>query len=193
MSWLDDLEARLESQLEDFLRSNPSQEQLLAEQERRDRLEALRSRRLQLQEQAEGSRSGLLRLAEEIRAWQERVLRARRAGAHELAARAEAHGAALMEQGRQRWQDLAELGQRLSALEWELSQLERQAAGKQPSANRTAPAGEATAGRSQGGSASGPTAAGGGSAAGGENDLQDAWAAFEAQQELEELRDRLRR
>ena len=32
MSWLDDLEARLDSQLQDFLSSNPDQEALLAEQ-----------------------------------------------------------------------------------------------------------------------------------------------------------------
>jgi hypothetical protein len=53
MSWLDDLESRLDSQLEAFLRSSPAQEALLAEQERQDRLSQLRSQRLDLQQQAD--------------------------------------------------------------------------------------------------------------------------------------------
>ena len=179
MSWLDDLEARLETELESFLRSNPSQQALLQEQEQRDRLERLRRQRLELQEEAELSRTALLQLASEIRCWQERVERARRAGATELAGRAEAHVATLMDQGRQRWQALSDLGQRFSRVEWELSQLER-------------PAG-------QGGSEAAPTASGGsgdrpdGDAVGDEADLRDAWAAFEAQQDLEHLKQQLKR
>lgn len=177
MSWLDDLEARLESQLEDFLRTNPDQEALLAEQERRDRQEALRRQRLQLQEEAERARAALLQLASDIRCWQERVAKARRAGAEELANRAETHVAGLMEQGRQRWQTLTELGQRFGAVEWELSQLGRQATGAAaPSA--TAPAAGASAAEAGGGAG---------------NDLGEAWAAFEAQQDLEALKQRLQR
>ena len=177
MSWLDDLEARLESQLEDFLRTNPDQEALLAEQERRDRQEALRRQRLQLQEEAERARAALLQLASDIRCWQERVAKARRAGAEELANRAETHVAGLMEQGRQRWQTLTELGQRFGAVEWELSQLGRQATGAAaPSA--TAPPAGASAAEAGGGAGS---------------DLGEAWAAFEAQQDLEALKQRLQR
>ena len=176
MSWLDDLEARLDSQLQDFLHTNPAQEALLAEQERRDRQERLRRQRLQLQEEAERSRAALLQLASEIRSWQERVERARTAGAKDLATRAEAHVAGLMEQGRQRWQGLAELGQRFSAVEWELSELSRQKQGA------TQAAGGPSGGATSGGSASGTA-----------SDLRDAWAAFEAQQELEELKQRLKR
>lgn len=180
MSWLDDLEARLESQLEDFLRTNPDQEALLAEQERRDRLERLRRQRQQLQEEAERSRATLLQLASEIRSWQQRVERARNAGAADLAGRAEAHVAGLMEQGRQRWQALGELGQRFSQVEWELSQLGRQAAASSPAAAKTA-----------GGAGGAVQADGGGS--GGEAALEDAWAAFESQQDLEALKRRMRR
>lgn len=177
MSWLDDLEARLESQLEDFLRTNPDQEALLAEQERRDRQEALRRQRLQLQEEAERARAALLQLASDIRCWQERVAKARRASAEELANRAETHVAGLMEQGRQRWQTLTELGQRFGAVEWELSQLGRQATGAAAPSATAPPAGASAA------------EAGGGAG----NDLGEAWAAFEAQQDLEALKQRLQR
>lgn len=174
MSWLDDLEARLSGELEGFLRANPTQQALVEEQERRDRQERLRRQRLALQQEAEQSRQALLQLAAEIRSWQERVQRARAAGADDLAGRAEAHVAHLMEQGRQRWQQLAELGQRFGAVEWELSQLER------PSRPSGPPSGSST----QAATASGDER---------QDALQDAWAAFEAEQELEALRARLRR
>ena len=176
MSWLDDLESRLESQLEAFLRTSPAQEALLAAQERQDRLNQLRRQRLDLQQQAEQQRQDLLQLAVEIRQWQERVRRARSAGATELANRAEAHGAGLMERGRLRWQSLAELGQQFTALEWELTELDRRAAAPN-AAREPGPANGATP------EATAPEPA----------KLDSDWAAFEAQQELEQLRRRMQR
>ena len=70
MSWLDELEARLEQQLAAFLAANPSQEALLGEQEARDRQAQLVGQRRQLQRQAEQERQALLQLAAEIRCWQ---------------------------------------------------------------------------------------------------------------------------
>ena len=164
-SWMEELEARLNQQLESFLRANPQQEALLAEQAQRDRQQRLLHERLKLRQEAELQRQGLLRLAGEIRQWQERSERARGAGAEELAARAEAHIAALMEQGRNRWQTLAELGERFAAVERELAEL---------TAAPTPPA----PGRS------------GERVADGMAELEQDWRRFEAQQELEALRRR---
>ena len=164
-SWMEELEARLNQQLESFLRANPQQEALLAEQAQRDRQQRLLHERLKLRQEAELQRQGLLRLAGEIRQWQERSERARGAGAAELAARAEAHIATLMEQGRNRWQTLAELGERFAAVERELAEL---------TAAPTAPA----PGRS------------GERVADGMAELEQDWRRFEAQQELEALRRR---
>ncbi len=122
-NWLEELEARLEQQLEGFLRSNPQQEALLNEQQARDRQRDLLAERLQLRQQAEEQRRLLLRLAEEIRQWQGRVERARAAGAEDLAARAEQHIAGLMDQGRHRWRALGDLGQRFASVEQELADL----------------------------------------------------------------------
>lgn len=105
--WLEQLEARLEQQLEAFLRANPAQEALLQEQERQER----RQQQRRLLAQAEALRSELLQLASQIRAWRERAERARAAGAPELAARADQHVTQLMQQGRERWQALEQLGQ----------------------------------------------------------------------------------
>jgi hercynine metabolism protein len=165
-SWLEDLEHQLENTLESFLRANPLQEALLQEQEARDRQLSLRRQRLELQGQAELGRRRLLELAEEIRRWQARVQRARAAGAEDLAGRAEAHIATLMEQGRQRWQELGELGRRFAALEQELAELAQQA----PAPPSGAP-----------------------SAAQPAQTLETDWAAFEAQQELQDLKQRLGR
>ena len=124
MSWLDELEARLEQQLAAFLAANPSQEALLGEQEARDRQAQLVGQRRQLQRQAEQERQALLQLAAEIRCWQERLAKARTAGATALAERAQAHQLGMMEQGRLRWQRLGELGVSFAAVERELSELE---------------------------------------------------------------------
>ena len=124
MSWLDELEARLEQQLEVFLRANPAQEVLLEEQEARDRQARLVGQRRQLQQQAEQERQALLQLADEIRRWQERVVKARAAGATALAERAEAHQQGLMEQGRQRWQHLSALWKSFASVERDLGELD---------------------------------------------------------------------
>ena len=120
-NWMDELDARLDQTLEAFLRANPQQEALLAEQAARERQQQLRRERLALKGEAEQQRQGLLRLAEDIRRWQERVERAKGAGALDLAGRAEAHIATLMDQGRARWQTLEELGGRFAAVEQALS------------------------------------------------------------------------
>ena len=172
-NWLDQLEARLEQTLEGFLRANPQQETLLAEQQARERQQQLRRDRLALKTEAELQRQGLLRLAEDIRCWQGRVDRAKGAGALDLAGRAEAHIAALMEQGRARWQTLDELGERFAAVEKELLGLAGGSAGGGPS--RSPSPGQGT--NSQ------PPAP----------DLETDWMAFETQQELEELKRKMQR
>ena len=163
--WLEQLEARLERQLEAFLASNPAQQALLQEQEARDRQASLVGERSRLQRQAEQQRQRLLELAGEIRAWRQRVERARAAGADELAQRAEAHVSELMEQGRRSWNQLAELGQQFNAVENALQEL---AAAPPAGANNP----RTTARPDQ------------------DLDLEKAWAAFEAQQELERMKAR---
>lgn len=162
--WFSRLEDQLEQQLESFLRAYPEQEQLLLQQERRERLQRLRRRRIDLQTSAEQTRAELLHLAGEIGEWQRRVERARAAGAGALAARAEQHVAELRARGRDRWQALGELGVAFRRLEAELN---------------APPEPEGTEAAAGGGSATGARA---------EVDLERAWADFETQQDLEQLR-----
>ena len=104
-SWIDNLERSLEERLEQFLRSNPSQDQLLREQHLQDRQRDLHNRRGQQQLQARELRRQLLTLAEQVQAWTQRGEKARRAGALELAQRADQHVVALMQQGRELWEE----------------------------------------------------------------------------------------
>lgn len=173
--WFEQLEAQLERQLATFLAANPAQEALLQEQEQQEKQQRLKRRRLELQGQADQARSGLLTLVAEINQWQQRVQRARDAGDDDLAGRAGQHLGQLMGQGRDRWQALAELGRSFQAVEAELEQLARQA----PPASQASGHGRAEgppASQAKGGSEPEP--------------LDQAWAAFEAQQALEDLRRR---
>lgn len=164
-SWFEQLEARLEQQLEAFLNANPHQQSLLDREELQERERRLRRREHQLQQQAIDQRNRLLALANDISTWQQRVERARGAQAPELASKAQAHVDQLMGQGRDRWKALAELGEEFRRLRKELEEL-----GQQP----------------QGGSGGGkeePAEANGRGV-----DLERDWAEFETQQELERLR-----
>jgi hercynine metabolism protein len=88
------------------------------------------------------------------------VERARAAGAEALAVRAEGHLAELMARGRDRWQALSQLGEAFRQVEQELEELGTRA----PGPAQPPPNGGA--------------------------DLEEAWAAFEADQELAQLRRR---
>jgi hercynine metabolism protein len=154
--WLEQLEARLEQQLEAFLRANPSQEALLQEQERLER----RQQQREALAKAQVLRSELLHLASEIQQWRDRAQRARSAGATELADRAEQQVLQLMERGRQRWQSLEQLGRQV----------------------RDTPPAAATRTATTTGTAQSTTA--------GTEPLDQAWARFETEQELEALRRR---
>ena len=97
-SWWDQLEQKLEQQLEAFLRSHPEQSERL---------------RGELLNEAAQRRKELLELAAEIKQWHERIQRAQAAGAIELAQRAQTHLDALMQKGRGHWQRLEAIGQEL--------------------------------------------------------------------------------
>ena len=126
MSWLEQLERELDQRLSGFLGNNPLQDQLFQEQHRRDRAQALQRQRQQLQQEAEQQRQQLLHLAEDVRAWRQRSDKARQANASDLANRADQHLQGLMDQGRQLWNDLDDLGRRFNEVEHQLLDLKTQ-------------------------------------------------------------------
>ena len=154
-TWLDQLEQNLEERLDAFLHSNPDQDRLLQEQHLQDRQRDLSSRRDLMKIQARDLRRQLLSLAEQVQAWGERTKKARDAGADDLALRAEQHVKTLMDQGRDLWNELDELGRNFRDLDQQISRLNQKASQQR-----------------------------------GHRSLDEDWALFEAQQELEDLRRR---
>ena len=96
------------------------------EQHSRDRAQSLQRQRQQLQQEAELQRQQLLHLAEDVRAWRQRADKARQANASDLANRADQHLYGLMDQGRQLWNDLDDLGRRFNEVEQQLLELKTQ-------------------------------------------------------------------
>ena len=131
-SWLEQLERELDKRLSEFLRNNPTQDQLFQDQHQQDRASALKRQRRQLQQDAEEQRRQLLYLADQVKDWRERIQRADRAGATDLADRARHHLDQLMTQGRHLWSDLENLGRRFEEVDGQLAELSSQPA----SANR---------------------------------------------------------
>ena len=132
-SWLEQLERELDARLSAFLRKNPVQDHLFSEQHLKDRAGALHRQRQQLQSEAKQQRQQLLRLAEDVRAWRNRVDRAKVALAADLAARAEQHLTSLMTQGRALWADLEDLGRRFNEVEQQLEEPHQQKQTPSPS------------------------------------------------------------
>ncbi len=201
-SWFEQLEAQLEQQLEAFLSSRPEQRQLLVEEEQRERQQRLKRRQHEVQAEAERLRRALLELATEITQWQGRVERARAAGASALADQAEARLRQLMGLGRDRWQALSSLGDEFRRLDADLAALQReqeQQAATAAASGAPAQAGSGERGPGPAGATPGSQAEAAGAAAAAASsrttpldpiELEAAWSAFEAQQELEELRRR---
>ena len=158
-SWWQELERELEQQFESFLGDHPGQQELLEQEEWREQQRRRQQRLAQIEQHAQHLRQQLLTLSGEIKAWHQRVERARQAKAHELASKASSHLDGLMAQGRAQWQSLAALGAEDQQLRAEFSR----AAAQAPQPNNSKPKQA-------------------------ENDLESAWSRFEAEQELEQLR-----
>ena len=130
-SWWQRLEQELEQQFDRFLSDHPNQKELLDQEHWNEQQRHKHQRLLGIDQEAQDLRQRLLKLSKEISAWSGRVKRARTAGAHDLASRAETHLSHLMGQGRAQWQALASLGEEAKQLKQEL------AATKQPPTSRT--------------------------------------------------------
>ena len=133
-SWWQRLEQELEQQLDRFLSDHPNQKELLDQEHWHEHQRRKHRRLLGIDQEAQDLRQRLMKLSKEISAWNERVKRARTAGSHDLANRAETHLSHLMGQGRAQWQALASLGEEAKQLKREL------VAAKQPPKSRPEPA-----------------------------------------------------
>ena len=120
-SWWQRLEQELEQQFERFLSEHPNQKELLDQEHWNEQQRRKQQRLLNIDQEAQQLRQALLKLSKDISAWSERVKRAQRAGANDLAGRAETHLSHLMGQGRAQWQMLTSLGEEAQKLKQDLT------------------------------------------------------------------------
>ena len=122
-SWWQEIERELERQFDNFLEDHPNQKDLFEKGEASEKLQRLQIRLASINKQADLLRQRLCDLSAEIKQWRQRVQRAQQAGANQLASQAEAHLSKLMGQGRDCWQALAELGVEDQQLRQEIQQM----------------------------------------------------------------------
>ena len=115
-SWWQKLEQELDQQFDRFLSDHPNQKALLDQEHWNEQQRRKQQRLIDIDQEAQQLRQQLLKLSQDINAWSERVKRARKASAHDLAGRAETHLSNLMGQGRAQWQELEELGRETQRL-----------------------------------------------------------------------------
>jgi len=124
-SWLDQLEKKLESKLSEFLQDNPYQESLLQSQAHQELYSSLQSKKEKLQSKAKEQRKQLLALAIEVRNWKNREKRARDSNAEDLADKALIHLERLMQQGRELWSELGEMGQEFKEIQKQIQRISK--------------------------------------------------------------------
>ena len=121
-SWWQRLVQELEQQFDRFLSDHPNQKELLDQEHWNEQQRRKHHRLLAIDQEAQDLRHRLLKLSKDISAWSKRVQRARAAGAHDLAGKAETHLSHLMGQGRAQWQALASLGEEAKQLQKDLAE-----------------------------------------------------------------------
>ena len=126
LSWLDELEKELEEKFSNFLQANPYQEKIFIKQREKDRYAYLELEKQQVQDKAKSLRNELLELAKDIKEWSKRSKRANKAGAKDLAKKADNHIQKLMSHGRNLWSELDHLGCKFRELDKEVLEINTQ-------------------------------------------------------------------
>lgn len=113
MGLFDDFGKFLETQLEEFLRNNPHLELMVLEEKLRDQEEETLRLMTDLKRQEKQLQDEILGLAREIQLWHARIEKAKAAGRQDLVEPAEAHQASLLRQGNQKWGQMEVLKERI--------------------------------------------------------------------------------
>ena len=95
-NWWQEIEQELEHQFDRFLDYHPSKKKLLEKEEANQKQKRLQLRLQTINEQADQLRSELCKLSAEIKQWRQRVERAHKANATDLATQAQDHLGQLM-------------------------------------------------------------------------------------------------
>ncbi|KAM3092303.1 TIGR04376 family protein [Phormidesmis sp. 146-35] len=117
MGLFDDFSQFLEARLDEFLRNNPHLELQALEEKLRDQEQETRRLMADLQLKEKQLQEEILTTAQEIQRWHIRIEKAKAGGRMDLAEPAQAHEAALLREGNQKWGQMEMLKERLKQTE----------------------------------------------------------------------------
>ncbi|MEE3719207.1 TIGR04376 family protein [Tumidithrix elongata RA019] len=112
MGLIEDISRFLETRLEEYIRSNPQMELQVLEDQLRGQAEEVAKLIVGFEVQEKGHQDQILAIAEEIKLWHGRALKAEAAGRPDLANGAKEREAALLRQGNQVWAQMELVKQR---------------------------------------------------------------------------------
>ncbi|CAN1212128.1 TIGR04376 family protein [Tumidithrix helvetica PCC 7403] len=112
MGLIEDISRFLETRLEEYIRSNPQMELQVLEDQLRGQAEEVAKLIVGFEVQEKGHQDQILAIAEEIKLWHGRALKAEAAGRKDLANGAKEREAAFLRQGNQVWAQMELVKQR---------------------------------------------------------------------------------
>ncbi len=125
MGLFDDLNQFLEARLDEFLRANPHLELQALEEQLREQAADTRRSIADLERQQQQLQDQILKLAQDIKLWHQRIGKAEAAGRRDLAQAARDREAGLLREGNQRWGQMEGVKQRLGKARELLVQIEQ--------------------------------------------------------------------
>ncbi|NJL00277.1 MAG: TIGR04376 family protein [Spirulinaceae cyanobacterium SM2_1_0] len=134
MGIFDDLNQFLETRLDEFLRANPHLELQALEEQLREQVADTRRLITSLEAQQQQLQNDILKLAQDVKLWHQRIDKATAAGRNDLAAAARDREAGLLREGNQRWGQMQGVKQRRSQAQTLLAQVEERLAAVQEKA-----------------------------------------------------------
>jgi uncharacterized protein (TIGR04376 family) len=103
MGVFEDMNRFLEERLEEFLKSHPNLELQVLDDQLREQETALKNSLLQMKTEQQQTQQNILKTAQEVQRWHERIAKAEQAQRPDLAEAARDREAAFLRQGNQQW------------------------------------------------------------------------------------------
>lgn len=113
MGAFEDMNRFLEERLEEFLKSHPNLELQILEDQLREQESALQKSLLQMTTEQQQIQQTILKTAQEVQRWHERIEKAKQAKRPDLAEAARDREAALLRQGNQQWAQMGLIKQNI--------------------------------------------------------------------------------
>ena len=113
MGAFEDMSRFLEERLEEFLKSHPNLELQILDDQLREQESALQKTLLQMTTEQQQTQQSILKTAQEVQRWHERIEKAEQAKRPDLAEAAREREAALLRQGNQQWAQMGLLKQNI--------------------------------------------------------------------------------